>query len=173
MKNNDKDKDDKKNNNKILEIIFMRHAKADKTKIGGLSDEGRANAALLSNLYVGGQYFDTVCCAQNLRCLTTAQIVGGRLDRIEEGLIMQKEIFNDIEAGESLEERLWSIFIFLRPLIKFSLDRERTSILIVTSANMVSAIREFSQGRAMPKDPNDLPIVYYLDKAVIEISFRT
>lgn len=122
---------------------------------------------MMSERYDHGKSFDAVCSAQYVRCLMTAQIVGNR----EEGLIMSSELFNDIEEGEmTLDRMLGGIYALLLGLLYFPQGKETHSVLIVTSSNMVSAIKELSQGRRVPKDLNELPIVEYLDGITLTLS---
>ena len=139
----------------IIEI--RRHGKYNR-KTGGLTLESKKEAGRISR----ANRYDEVFSAKLLRCIQTAGILGKQM-------VITGEEFDDIEPGENIEERIEQMFRVVFSLArKYNLATRR--ILIVTHSNFIAAIDYFLDGKDIPQNFDDLPMIPNLKGIQIEIS---
>lgn len=139
----------------IIEI--RRHGEYER-QTGGLTFKSEKEAKRISET----NKYDEVFSAEPYRCIQTAEILGKRMVIAEEG-------FNDIKPGEDIEERIKQMFQVI-----FSLTRKykftTKHILIVTHNNLIAAIDYFLDGKSIPQNLNDLPVIPHFGGIRINIS---
>jgi len=134
----------------IIEI--RRHGEYCR-KTGGLTLKAKTRALELSGKY------DRVFSAQPNRCVETAITLSGK------GATIAKE-FNDIQLGEYMKERVVQMLKIVFSYVEDSEER----ILIVTHSNFIAAISCFLDGKKIPENLDNLPVIPHLGGITINIS---
>lgn len=105
--------------------------------------------------------YKTVFSAESLRCQESAEFISGKKP-------ITSSAFNDILLGENIRKRIQSIMILATSSI--SSINAPEEVLVLTHNNLIAAIEYFFDGKEIPQNLNDLPVIPHLGGIQINIS---
>ena len=140
----------------IIEI--RRHGEYDR-QTKKLTLKSKTEAMRISS----GTNYDEVFSAQPLRCVETAEIFG-----CSNHPVTRKE-FDDIKSGEDIKERIEKIIQIMR-IYNLAKKHVQSRVLIITHSNLIASIDYFHDGKKIPHNLDDLPMVPHLKGIRINIS---
>ncbi len=124
---------------------------------GELTLESKKEAKRLSR---NGKY-KTVFSAEPLRCEESAEFISGKKP-------ITSTAFDDIKPWEDIRKRTQSIMILATSSISFINASDK--VLVLTHNNLIAAIECFLDGKEIPQNLDDLPVIPYLGGIQINIS---
>jgi len=140
----------------IIEI--RRHGEYDR-QTEKLTLKSKTEAMRISS----GTNYDKVFSAQLSRCVQTAEIFSYPDHPVT------KEEFNDIKSGEDIKERIDKMFQIVR-IYNLAKRHVQRHVLIITHSNLIASIDYFLDGKKIPHNLDDLPVVHHLGGIRINVS---
>ena len=137
----------------IIEI--RRHGDWDKNT-GELTLKSKKEAKRLSR---DGKN-TTAFSAAPFRCQKSAEFISGKRPVISSA-------FNDILPGENIRKRIQNIILVISSINSINASDK---VLVLTHNNLIAAIEYFLDGKEIPQNLNDLPVIPHLGGIRINIS---
>ena len=146
---------------KKLIIMFFRHGNT--AEDCQLSPKGKERAEEFSSRLAK---FDVVFSANNGRSVETAMILG----KTTEKYVIADKVFDDLSEADKIIVRLAEIISFVITNTVTFAGAENVTALVVSSSNLVSAAKHFSEGK-FPNSLERLDVIDHLGSFPITISF--
>lgn len=137
-------------------IKIRRHGDWDRNT-GELTLKSKKEAKRLSR---DGKY-KTVFSAEPLRCQESAEFISGKRPIVSTA-------FDDIKPGGDIRKRIQSIMILV--ISSISSINAPDEVLVLTHNNLIAAIEYFLDGKEIPQNLDDLPVIPHLGGIQINIS---